>query len=354
MRAKVILALTLIVGVLALTIAVLRPSQPPVAQAPDQADPAPGAEPVHSPPTLARRETRPTSPPVVPRASETAPKPPAQSPFASTSKLERLNALREAFRALAGGDPGAALRAAKQLTDATERETALLTLVTVWSRGELSPPRARAGAIAAYGLEAGLGLELARFPELAVAWANELTEVAGRTVILQQTAVSLLNSDPTAAFAMSDLLPEQERSAFTDTVFAGWAEQDTAAAIAWASQLPDSAGRDDALRAIRSVAPVGIGAALSVQEGFPVIHQLLPGSPADLSGQLHPGDRVLALAQEDNAFVDAHDLPLPEVVQMVRGATGTVLRLQVLEADAPPNAQPRTVSIFRDQIMLKR
>jgi carboxyl-terminal processing protease len=99
---------------------------------------------------------------------------------------------------------------------------------------------------------------------------------------------------------------------------------------------------------------VGIGAAISVQEGVPIINQLLPGSPAELSGQLRPGDRVLALAQGDEDFVSARDLPLSDVVQMVRGAPGTVLRLQVLPADAPPNSPPRTVSVLRDQIMLKR
>jgi hypothetical protein len=167
MRAKVILALTLVVGLLALAVVVLRPLLPPAGRPPDQTDLAPSAEPVHSPPPFARREPRPAPPPIGPRAGEATPQPLVPSPVASTSKLERLDALRETFRALAGGDPGTALRAAKQLPDETELETAFLTVVTVWTQGELGPPRARAGAIAAYGPEAGLGPELARFPELA-------------------------------------------------------------------------------------------------------------------------------------------------------------------------------------------
>ncbi len=254
---------------------------------------------------------------------------------------------------LAHGDATTALRAAKQVTDETERETALLTLVTEWTRGELGPPRRRAAAIDQYGIEAGLGMELAKNPELAVLWANELTEGAGRTAVLQQTAISMLGSDPAAAFAMSEQLPEADRRKFFDSVFAGWAEEDTGAAMQWAEQLSD-ADRDAAIRAIRTVAPVGIGAALSIQDGYPVINGLLPGTPAELSGQLHVGDRVLGLAQGDNSFVDTHSVSLADVVQMIRGAPNTLVQLQVLPADAPPNSAPRTVSITRDQLKFKR
>jgi len=34
------------------------------------------------------------------------------------------------------------------------------------------------------------------------------------------------------------------------------------------------------------------------------------GTPAELSGQLHPGDRILVLAQGDNSFVDARAIAL--------------------------------------------
>src|SRR5439155_15445313 len=113
---------------------------------------------------------------------------------ATTNKLERLTQIRESFRGLAAGDPASALRAAKQITDGTERETALLTLVTEWTHGNLRSPRDRARAIAGYGLEAGLGLELAQNPELALLWANDLTEGPGRAALLAQTAITLLGS----------------------------------------------------------------------------------------------------------------------------------------------------------------
>jgi carboxyl-terminal processing protease len=98
---------------------------------------------------------------------------------------------------------------------------------------------------------------------------------------------------------------------------------------------------------------VGIGAALSIQDGYPVINQLLPGTPAQLSGQLQPGDRIVALAQGDSAFVDVHSLPLSDVVNLIRGAPGTTLQLQVLPADAPPGSSPRVIPIVRDQLKFK-
>jgi hypothetical protein len=278
----------------------------------------------------------------------------AEAPLATTNKLERLAQIRESFHALASGDPAAAFRAAKQITNETERETALLCLVTEWTRGELGPPRERARAIADYGIEAGLGMELARHPELAVLWANELSDAQGRLAILRETAVTMAGSDPAAAFALGDQIPEADRPKFFDGVFADWGGRDTEAALRWAGQLPEPAARDAALTAIRTEAPVGIGAALALKDGLPVINQVIPGTPAELSGQLHPGDRILALAQGDNAFLDAHNISLQDLVNLVRGSPGTLLQLQVLSADAPPDSPPRTVSIIRDQLKFKR
>jgi len=66
----------------------------------------------------------------------------------TTNKLERLAQIREAFRVLAALDRTNALRAAKQFTNTTERETALLALVTEWTQGDLNSPVDRARAIA--------------------------------------------------------------------------------------------------------------------------------------------------------------------------------------------------------------
>jgi carboxyl-terminal processing protease len=62
----------------------------------------------------------------------------------------------------------------------------------------------------------------------------------------------------------------------------------------------------------------------------------------------------VALAQGDNAFVDARGAPLKDIVDMIRGTPGSVLQLQVLPADAPAGSAPQIVAITRDQLKFKR
>ena len=238
--------------------------------------------------------------------------------------------------------------------DEGEREVALLTLVTAWRHGELSPPRQRANAIASFGLEAGLGLELAQNPGLALLWADELTEGKSRMGLLQGVAIEKLNTDPAGAFALAEQFSGADRRQFLDLILGAWAGKDTDAALGWAQQISDPAERDAALQAIRQVAPVGIGTQVAIQEGYPVIGGLLPGTPAASSGQIHAGDRIVAVAQGDNQFVNAAGLPLSDLVQMIRGAPGTTVQLQLVAGDAAPNSSPRTVAIVRDQIRHKQ
>ncbi|MCX6927424.1 MAG: PDZ domain-containing protein [Verrucomicrobia bacterium] len=355
MRIRVILAL---IGIAACLLAgvVVVCLRPPV-RSPKQPESQPMAagEPA---------EAAPLSPPITP-AIPLPPKAPAPSasavaqplperPTAPWNKAERLAQLRETFHTLAAGDPKVALQTAKLLTDQTERETALLTLVTEWTHGELDPPQQRARAITNFGLEAGLGVGLAHNPELAVLWANELTEGEGRTVVLERAALAMLETDPAGAVALSQRLAASDPTLF-DSVFGGWAQKDTDAALQYAEQLPDPTERDAAIKAIRSVAPVGIGTELRVQEGMAVINRLVPGTPAELGGQLHPGDRIVAVAQgNNNVFVDARGLALSDLVQAIRGAPGSLLQLQVLPSDAPPDAAPRTVAVVRGQIKFKQ
>jgi carboxyl-terminal processing protease len=91
-----------------------------------------------------------------------------------------------------------------------------------------------------------------------------------------------------------------------------------------------------------------------MQDGYAVVNQLVPGTPAELSGQILPGDRIVALAQGGGAFVDARGLPLKDIVDMIHGAPNTTIQLQLLAADAGPETQPHTVSIVRDQLKFKR
>lgn len=277
-----------------------------------------------------------------------------ERPAITTNKLERLTQIRETFRLRAAGDKLEAMRAAKQLVDDNERETALLTLVTEWTQGDLASPQLRAERIGRVGLEAALGMELAKHPALALLWADEMTQGDGRANVLQVTARFLVDSDPAAAFALAEQFPESSRRGFSDAIFAHWASHDTDAALNWAQQYPDAAERDAAIQAIRTSAPVGIGTALGMQDGYPVIMDLVPGMPAERSGQLNKGDRIVAIAQAGGSFMDLNELPLQNVVEAIRGAPNTMLQLKVIPSGAAPNTAPKTVIIVRDQVKFKK
>jgi hypothetical protein len=131
---------------------------------------------------------------------------------------------------------------------------------------------------------------------------------------------------------------------------AGVAPKDGDAAAPGAGQR-SSARKSDAAAAVPGETLVGIGVELN--NGYPDIKHLFPGSPAESSGQLHPGDRVVGVAQGSRAFVDTHNLSLQEVVESIRGKSGTTVRLQVLPADAAPGTPPRTISLARRQYNIK-
>lgn len=97
----------------------------------------------------------------------------------------------------------------------------------------------------------------------------------------------------------------------------------------------------------------GIGATLQWDDGYTKIVSLVPGGPAALSKQLKPGDKVTGVAQGDGEFVDVVEMRLNKVVQMIRGKRGTVVRLQVIPADAGEGSGTKIVTIERDEIKLK-
>ena len=67
---------------------------------------------------------------------------------------------------------------------------------------------------------------------------------------------------------------------------------------------------------------VGIGAVLRSEEGYAQIMELVPGGPASKDGRLKVGDRVSGVAQGQKDFVDAVDMKLDKVVEMIRGKKG--------------------------------
>ena len=97
---------------------------------------------------------------------------------------------------------------------------------------------------------------------------------------------------------------------------------------------------------------IGIGAELHFKDGYAKIQRLLPGGPAERSGKMSAGDRIVAVAQGENPFVDVRDMNLDKIAEIIRGKKGTVVRFQVLPAGAADPFKRRLVALVRDKVKL--
>ncbi|QKK27757.1 carboxy terminal-processing peptidase [Rhizobium hidalgonense] len=99
----------------------------------------------------------------------------------------------------------------------------------------------------------------------------------------------------------------------------------------------------------------GIGAVLQERDDYTTIRELVPGGPAQLSGKLAVGDRITGVGQGKNGPIkEVVGTRLDEVVQMIRGKKGSVVRLDILPADAGADATHRVISLVRDKISLDK
>ena len=96
----------------------------------------------------------------------------------------------------------------------------------------------------------------------------------------------------------------------------------------------------------------GIGATLAAEDGYTVIREIRPGTPAEKSKQIKVGDKVVGVAQAKNDFVDVIDEKLTKVVEQIRGPKGTEVRLSIIPSGADSSVR-KIVSIIRDEIKLE-
>ncbi|MBB5577784.1 MULTISPECIES: carboxy terminal-processing peptidase [Rhizobium] len=100
---------------------------------------------------------------------------------------------------------------------------------------------------------------------------------------------------------------------------------------------------------------VGIGAVLQERDDYTAIRELVAGGPAQLSGKLAVGDRIIGVGQgKDGPIKEVVGTRLDEIVQMIRGAKGSVVRLDILPADAGPDGKHHVISLVRDKISLDK
>ncbi len=95
----------------------------------------------------------------------------------------------------------------------------------------------------------------------------------------------------------------------------------------------------------------GIGASLQSVDGYTVVKKIIVGGAADRQGELHVEDKIVGVGQDtDGEIDDIVDMRLSDVVKMIRGDRGTIVRLEVIPVD---NAERKVITITRAKIELK-
>lgn len=98
----------------------------------------------------------------------------------------------------------------------------------------------------------------------------------------------------------------------------------------------------------------GIGAVLRTDEDHTKIVSVVPGGPADLTGQISAGDRIIGVGQKTVASIkDIIGWRLSDVVNIIRGEKGSTVVLSVLPNATGLSGKPKTVKIVRDKIKLE-
>ena len=96
----------------------------------------------------------------------------------------------------------------------------------------------------------------------------------------------------------------------------------------------------------------GIGAVLRWDDGYTVVNSIVPGGAAARQGKLKTDDRIIAVAQGENAFESVIDMRLNNVVKLIRGKRGTKVGLQILRK-TKKGFDTLKIFIVRDKILLK-
>jgi carboxyl-terminal processing protease len=98
----------------------------------------------------------------------------------------------------------------------------------------------------------------------------------------------------------------------------------------------------------------GIGAVLQARDDYTQIRELVPAGPANQSGKIHVGDRILGIGEGDNGpIVDVIGWRLDDVVKHIRGKKDTTVRLEILPADTGLDGKHEMVTLVRKKVSIE-
>jgi carboxyl-terminal processing protease len=93
----------------------------------------------------------------------------------------------------------------------------------------------------------------------------------------------------------------------------------------------------------------GIGAQLTTEDEFTEVVDVITGGPADVQGILKPKDKIVGVAQGDEDIVDVIGWRIDDVVDLIRGEKGSVVRLEIISG----SSTNKIISIVRDTVKLE-
>tara|TARA_Y100001935_G_C17311646_1_gene516944 strand:- start:1700 stop:3781 length:2082 start_codon:yes stop_codon:yes gene_type:complete len=98
----------------------------------------------------------------------------------------------------------------------------------------------------------------------------------------------------------------------------------------------------------------GIGAILRNKNEFTEIVRTVVGGPAAKSGKINNGDRIIAVGQGDaGPLKDVTGWRLQDVVELIRGPKGSVVRLKIMARNQGNYGRVQEVTLTRDKINLE-
>ncbi len=199
-----------------------------------------------------------------------------------------------------------------------------------------------------------------RFDRTDLGWAQTEAELRDiwRKQVKHDALALMLGRDITWEEAAGDLRKNYERrlrrtaQMNSDDVFEGFLNAVTHTIDPHSSYLTPRNTEEQRIH--MSLLYDGIGATLELDDfDYVNIKNLIAGGPAEIDGRLKPNDRITAVGQgASGEMVSIIGWRLDDVVQLIRGPGGTVVRLQILPAGAVPGSPETVVDIVRDKVKM--
>ncbi|MBL7871757.1 MAG: carboxy terminal-processing peptidase [Cyclobacteriaceae bacterium] len=112
--------------------------------------------------------------------------------------------------------------------------------------------------------------------------------------------------------------------------------------------------QSDLFKQQMSLSLEGIGAQLQTENDYTKIVTILPGGDAQKSGKVHVNDLIIGVGQgKDGEIVDVVGWRIDDVVKLIKGPKGTIVRLLILPAKTGVNGPSEEITLVRDKIKLE-